>query len=296
MIQHFHNGRDCNSTPDTDGRGIRIFWRAIVIWYVIWCLVGVAVLTMNWEVPLGGLSDFIFMALAALLVAQPWIRALGPARGFCVLGAVALVSAVMETIGAKTDFPFGPYHYTGRFGPQIGPLPLAIPLAWIVVLLPLITFAVYSTRKASHWLRLIVLFGGVPAGAVAVDLLLEPVAWQLRGYWLWEEPGGGYYGVPAQNFAGWFLTACLCLLAAWPWLRGRGLRSANKIGAQPMWVLASVVGVFTLTAFSADIILGGMIGAVLLLTALMAGLVLDRPNCRKLRLWGRRTGLGKDRQ
>ena len=47
------------------------------------------------------------------------------------------------------------------------------------------------------------------AGALtAWDVFLDP-RMVREGYWTW--PGGGRYeGVPASNFAGWFVTGLAC--------------------------------------------------------------------------------------
>ena len=62
----------------------------------------------------------------------------------------------------------------------------------------------WSLRSASTWVTCIV--GALLA--VALDLLLEPVAYHVKGYWLWAETVG-YYGVPWSNFLAWLLAALL---------------------------------------------------------------------------------------
>ncbi|QGG46481.1 carotenoid biosynthesis protein [Heliorestis convoluta] len=41
--------------------------------------------------------------------------------------------------------------------------------------------------------------------AVAFDLVLDPVAY-AREFWIWHDQGI-YYGIPLQNFVGWFVIA-----------------------------------------------------------------------------------------
>jgi putative membrane protein len=52
-------------------------------------------------------------------------------------------------------------------------------------------------------------FGVVLLGAALVtawDLALDPAMTTGFPSWVWDQPGG-YYGIPARNFAAWFLTA-----------------------------------------------------------------------------------------
>jgi putative membrane protein len=43
--------------------------------------------------------------------------------------------------------------------------------------------------------------------AVGLDLLLEPVAYHVKGYWQWLAGSGGYYDIPWSNFVAWFVAA-----------------------------------------------------------------------------------------
>ena len=114
-----------------------------------------------------------------------------------IIGATWLV----EAIGSKTGWPFGAYHYPALLQPQIGQVPVLIPLAWLMML-------PCAWAIAQPWRRYSGLFVVLSALALtAWDLLLDPqmVAW---GLWVWEMPGG-YFGIPWQNYAGWLLTAGL---------------------------------------------------------------------------------------
>jgi putative membrane protein len=55
--------------------------------------------------------------------------------------------------------------------------------AWLVVL------------SASGWMT-------------AIDLLIDPLAAGALHYWRWLEPGA-YYGIPLENFLGWFAVSWL---------------------------------------------------------------------------------------
>jgi putative membrane protein len=113
---------------------------------------------------------------------------------------IACLSWGIEFVGSRTGIPFGRYHYTDRLQPQVGRVPLVIPLAWLMMLPP--AWAVgHGIASGRGW-------GFVLTSALAFtvwDLYLDPqmVGWRL---WVWERPGG-YFGIPWVNYGGWFLTS-----------------------------------------------------------------------------------------
>jgi len=185
----------------------RSFYRLyslVLFVYGVWFLVGLFVVGAQLPTPLGPWADFIFMALAALVLFLHLVSH-APAGIACLaLLLIGGLGGVVEWIGAATGWPFGHYRYTGAFGPRLaGSLPLSIPLAWWVIVWPIhsVLYSALAGRQGSVWIPFFTAFG-----AVWVDLLLEPVATGVRGYWIWEQEGF-YYGVPLLNFAGWYLTA-----------------------------------------------------------------------------------------
>jgi uncharacterized membrane protein len=150
-------------------------------------------------------------------------------------GLILLVSSLaIETIGVSTGVPFGGYHYTNRFGPMIGLVPLTIPLAWHVV----VTNALFLVRAAARpssrvWEAL--LTGFVCA---AYDYILEPFAiGPARQYWIWQ--GGS---IPAKNYVAWFLiSAALTRLFA-PTLPGRFPRDPRPAVILGMTLLIFLAG------------------------------------------------------
>jgi putative membrane protein len=121
-------------------------------------------------------------------------------------------------------------------------------------------------RLAPTWLRMPVL----ALAAVVVDLVIEPFAWQVRGYWLWSG-GGLYYDVPSQNFLGWFLTALLLGGLTEPLLREGRARSSDRSGRS----LAPPVLAVVLLSFVVGLAGGGYAGPVLLGLVLVGWTVLS---------------------
>jgi putative membrane protein len=169
-------------------------------------------------------GDGVFPLLAAWgVLAQATAAFLGLAGGWParqVLVAFALVSTgawAVEALGSATGFPFGAYGYTSELQPQLAGVPLLIPLAWFMMLVP--AWAVAETILARRRERLAKWYApvhAVLAGAAftAWDLYLDPQM-VARGLWVWDQPGG-YFGIPWVNFLGWWLAAALLTLLIRP--------------------------------------------------------------------------------
>lgn len=150
----------------------------------------------NWGVTLSVVLQ-TGAVLAVLHGAWGWRRTLQ------VAAVVAVLSWAVEFLGSTTGFPFGAYDYTDALQPQLGHVPLLIPLAWFMMLPVAWAIAEHVVGTERRWL-----FVGVSALALtAWDLFLDPqmVAW---GYWVWQNPQG-YFGIPWINYFGWFATAAL---------------------------------------------------------------------------------------
>lgn len=200
---------------------LRTLWASIhqqmpgVAWvlYVLWLLL---MITMPHLLRLGGPQTLTLalnssVLLQAMLVLVIWWRHHGGRSTLRVLFFIALLSWAMEWIGSTTGIPFGHYSYTPRLQPQILHVPLLIPLAWLMMLLPAWGVAQNWLMPSRTWA--FALLSGI--AVTAWDLFLDPqmVAWEL---WLWHEPGG-YFGIPWLNFAGWILTGMVITLVVRPW-------------------------------------------------------------------------------
>ena len=135
-------------------------------------------------------------ALAVVYLFTAW----SPDRALFAVLAVPILGWSAEFIGSRTGVPFGTYHYTERLQPQIGRVPVAIPLAWLMMLPPSWAIAELIVPGGSWWMRAIV----SGAAFTAWDIYLDPhlVSWS---FWKWEKPGRYYVGIPLGNFLGWFL-------------------------------------------------------------------------------------------
>jgi putative membrane protein len=145
--------------------------------------------------------------LQAAAVAAVLLQGVGLRRTLIILAVVAALGWLAEFIGSSTGFPFGAYAYTERLQPQIGHVPVVIPLAWFMMLPPawaVTTLLLGGDTRTISPLRFALLSAVV---FTAWDLFLDPqmVAWDL---WIWDTPGG-YFGIPWSNYGGWLLVSAL---------------------------------------------------------------------------------------
>ena len=147
-----------------------------------------------------------------------------------------LVSNFFENLSIITGFPFGHYHYTAELGPKLLHVPLAIGpfyvaagyMSWVLALALL---RVWNKRLRGWTTVLVPLIAGVLM--VAWDVCQEPEAATIHKEWI-REHGGGYFGVPLVNFAGWFLTVMVFFLIFAAYLRlsqGSGEDAGAALGA-----------------------------------------------------------------
>ena len=207
--------------------------------FLVWASVGLILVPAGVQTPLGGWADLLFLVFAAAVLLRDEVRSLGRRRAASRFLLIAVISGAAEAYGVKTGNLFGEYRYTTAWGPMIGgTLPLAVPLAWYVLTIPI-------QRVVCGGLRPGVV---IPIGAtllVLCDLVLDPVATLSRGYWEWLG-GGSYYGVPWSNFLGWWITGVFVITASLPY--GPGRLTAPGARNRALTVLGFTVGLFGLTA------------------------------------------------
>lgn len=249
----------------------RVLFRGVEAAFAVWFLVGLLVVGFGLETPLRAFADFVFLLLGAAVLWGECVRRVGSGGALRLFLWVACVSGLIEFTGTHTGFPFGSYTYTDQMGPRVAGLPLAIPLAWWIVILPLHLIALRRLGGAA-WSRRILRCVLVALAAVWVDLVIEPVACWLRFYWIWEDPGG-YYTVPASNFVGWFLTAFAIALGLETLVR----TSLDSVAAgESRSMVASLVLASVIVTFLIAVAVNGMVVPAALAVALLGGLLANR--------------------
>lgn len=130
------------------------------------------------------------------------------------------VSLLFESVGVATGWVYGPYHYTDRLGLRfLGLVPYLIPPAWFMMSYPSFVIAERLVGPGSGHRREILAVAAV-GGLVmtAWDVVMDPLM-VAGGHWVWEVEGA-YFGIPLQNFWGWWLTV-FTTFALYLLVRGR---------------------------------------------------------------------------
>ncbi len=161
---------------------------------------------------------YILLGAATMLVFG--VAALGRRRTAIFFAAATLLPLTAELIGTSTGWPFGPYEYTDLLGPKIlSKVPFTIPLSWFYMgftayLLASAITGLLKLRRRTLW--------SLALGAwllMAWDLALDPamVRNNVFPFWNWYTHGV-YFGMPLQNFVGWWLVGFLFMgVSRWLW-------------------------------------------------------------------------------
>ena len=172
----------------------------------------------------------------------------GGRRALVLAGSVVIVGLLFESLGVATGWIYGPYHYTGKLGPLfLGLVPYWIPVAWFMMSYPAYVIADRLVpARGKRGLRLLEVAAVGALAMTAWDLVMDPFM-VSAGYWVWEVPGP-YFGVPLQNYWGWWLTV-FTSLALYLLLAGAGRREGG--GALDHLAIASylitALGIIILT-------------------------------------------------
>jgi len=173
-----------------------------------------------WSLAGGGV---LYMVLATIAVAVYAYRMLGLRNLLTFMIPAVSISLTSELMGTSTGFPFGHYSYLSGLGYKIsGLVPFTIPLSWFYL-----GFSAYVLARAGlsvvksgklGWLGQI---GAVVLGSLMLtswDFVLDPAMSQAAlPFWYWHTPGA-FFGMPYQNFAGWFGTGVVYMtVAAFLW-------------------------------------------------------------------------------
>ena len=220
--------------------------------YAIWYAVGAMLLLTDlpppsWKAAAGPWADCVFLALAALLAFALSRRDHGTRLATTASGFVLLCSGTVEILGVNFGLPFGAYFYTDRLGPRLLNMPWIIPCCWMFLMIcgQAIASATLARRVRNPddvWP-----LSCLAAAAIVTvfDLLLEPVAVDLKLYWGWLDRAGIWYGAPRLNFAGWFVLS-LVLSAG-----------ISRVLKPARWRLRTAAGAWLLLA-STVFLFGGM--------------------------------------
>jgi uncharacterized membrane protein len=160
---------------------------------------------------------------------------------------IAFIAGAVQTLGALTAIPFGPFTYTEHIGQQLFyPLPWAVPMVWIAVLLAsrgVARLILRPWRKTQNYG--FTLIGITTLLVVLLDVGLEPFATNVKHYWFWNPTKlkFDWYTTPWVNFFGWAVTALLILAFATPSLINKKPMPQPRPEYSPLvvWLLLSLL-------------------------------------------------------
>jgi uncharacterized membrane protein len=181
---------------------------------MIAALLFIAILDIGPLVGIDNNANAILTLLAALIfvVAHGYI-ALGRRNIIAFILITVIISFTSEAIGVATGLVFGAYHYTDLLGPKLLGVPPMIQIGYLAVGYA----SVMMGRIILSLLRPVTgraILAASLAGAfimVGWDVAMDPYQSTVMGDWIWRD-GGGYFGVPLHNYAGWFGTVFVFML------------------------------------------------------------------------------------
>jgi uncharacterized membrane protein len=194
-----------------------ILYALITIYAIVSSTLGIGF--SRFITPLVTLTGFAFALLHAGQ-REGWGRALR------LLALAFIVSLLFESVGVATGWVYGPYHYTDKLGVKfLGLVPYLIPVAWFMMSYP--SFVIADWLVPFGWKRWQRLLGVAAVGGLVMtawDLIMDPIM-VAGGNWVWDTKGA-YFGIPLQNYWGWWLTI-FTTFALYLWLFGKAAKPAQ---------------------------------------------------------------------
>ncbi|MBF2036705.1 MAG: carotenoid biosynthesis protein [Leptolyngbyaceae cyanobacterium T60_A2020_046] len=175
----------------------------------------------RWSLAGGGV---VYIVLGTIAVILHTYRNFGWRVLLTFLVPAIAISLSSELLGTSTGFPFGDYSYLNGLGYKIaGLVPFTIPMSWFYLGISSYLLARGGLLRSGRGM-------GRQLGAIAIgatllmswDFVLDPAMSQTAmPFWYWHTPGA-FFGMPYQNFAGWFLTGAVFMAVAAGLWRGQG--------------------------------------------------------------------------
>ncbi|MBD2449221.1 carotenoid biosynthesis protein [Nostoc sp. FACHB-152] len=230
---------------------------------VVFHLSEVGQTAMQWSMAGGGVVYMILGAAAVLLYAS---RTLGIGRALAFMLPAVFISLTSELLGTSTGFPFGHYTYLSGLGYKIaGLVPFTIPLSWFYlgcVSYLLARAGLEVDTKPSLWRHM----GAIGLGSLLLtswDFVLDPAMSQTAlPFWYWHQPGA-FFGMPYQNFAGWWGTGTVFMTVAALLWRNQPIKFERSQLNLPLAVYLGNFGFATVMSLAAGFSIPVLLGLVL---------------------------------
>ncbi|GEL08472.1 carotenoid biosynthesis protein [Salisediminibacterium halotolerans] len=247
------------------------FDRRIFQFFTIWYVIGVFLLSFSLVPPWLEWANVVFLITSGVVSMLFFYRSSSKLSGIFAIAVIFILSMAIESFGVHTGLFFGEYTYLGDFGPKVAGVPITIGFAWVMVM-------AVSHVMASGIISIVpklpglvyALYGAIIA--VSLDLIIDPVAYEVKQYWVWHE-SGLYYGIPFSNFLGWFILSFILHLVLYA-LFSRGTSWTNRRSRpwknRMIWLFGMMNGMFIIVAFAHGLMLAPVLS--LSLTAVYYGI------------------------
>ncbi|MFB1080904.1 carotenoid biosynthesis protein [Jeotgalibacillus sp. JSM ZJ347] len=181
---------------------MNIVWKVFLVWYGI----GVILVAFDLLPPFLEWANAVFLYLAGILSIYYGMKVLGNLRGLIISIVIMAFTMWAESLGVKYGIIFGAYHYEQDFGIQVFGVPLTIGFAWVMVIFTSLSLMTGLLEQPKSLLKGLGFAFVTSLLAVCMDLIIDPVAYQAKQYWVWDDTGP-YYDIPTQNFIAWFYVS-----------------------------------------------------------------------------------------
>lgn len=186
---------------------------------------------------------FITAAVTAVAINGAYLFGL---QIFYLLLLAYIVSTVAELIALKT--PVGCFGVKYRYNLSdfyfssgiryLKVYPLEVSFSWVIVKYLSFNLAVIITQ--AFLLPQIVFVFLTPLILLSLDFIIDPVCVNVMKLWRWKR-GSGYFGIPLQNFLGWYIVGFVATLIFSFIDRGKPV-SFNFLYILPIVFYASFIG------------------------------------------------------
>lgn len=178
----------------------------------LWVLLGVSYLAAFAPDDLPGILSLLIGWVPVVFAFWHFVRWAGWRYALGGFAVIVLVSFFVEAFGVASGVWFGNYYYpNGPLGPLLLGVPPLIQLQYFAMGYAALMVARSVTGTLGAAARGCMLTAGAIVaafGMTVLDLASDPrQSTQLR-MWIWRD-GGSYFGVPVQNFVGWFLETLI---------------------------------------------------------------------------------------
>lgn len=122
----------------------------------------------------------------------------------------SLCSMFFECCGCNFGWFFSKYIYTANIpGPKVFGFPLLVIICYGCATYVLWATVMAALGKFKHEFTKVDIFIVAAFCSllfVSIDLITDPLSSTMQGLWVWDEHGC-YYGIPFQNYLGWYLMS-----------------------------------------------------------------------------------------